>query len=393
MSTSKPPVNVPLFELRTQLGPLRSELQRAIMEVVDSTAYIMGAKVAELEQAIAEYLGAKHALGVSSGTDALLLALMALDIGPDDRVVTTPFSFFATAGVISRVGARPVFVDVDPVTYNLDVDRLAHHLSTLGPEERKRTKAIMPVHLYGQCADMDAIRQVVAPYGIPIVEDAAQALGAEYPASEGNTHAGTLSAVGCFSFFPTKNLGAMGDAGLVTTEDDALAERLRIRRVHGGQPKYYHPVIGGNFRLDTIQAAILLVKLPHLESWHRQRRQNAELYTRLFSERGLDQIRTPQAAYRESGVTNYHIYNQYVIRTPERDRLREHLAANGVGTEIYYPVPFHEQECFRALGYRSGDFPHAEQAARETLALPIYPELKPEQVTYVVDRIARFYDR
>ncbi len=393
MTEKSPPLTVPLLDLKPQLAALREEISAAIMEVVDSTAYIMGPKVEALEKAVAGYCGAAHGIGVSSGTDALLLALMALEVAEGDWVVTSPFSFFATAGVISRLGARPVFVDIEPGTYNLDPEKLHAMLAGLAPADLKKIKAIVPVHLFGQCAQMDEIRAAADRLGVPVVEDAAQAIGAEYPARGGPRRAGSLGAVGCFSFFPSKNLGAMGDAGMITTDDGELAEKMRIKRVHGGHPKYYHKVLGGNFRLDPIQAAVLLVKLPHLEGWHRRRRENAERYGRLFAEKGVDRVRLPQAIYADAGLTNPHIYNQFAVRAERRDELRSHLAEQGVATEIYYPVPFHEQECFAYLGYRSGDFPESERAARETLALPIYPELSERMQTYVVEKIGEFYGR
>ncbi|MCZ6558364.1 MAG: DegT/DnrJ/EryC1/StrS family aminotransferase [SAR324 cluster bacterium] len=384
-------MTVPLLDLKPQLQALRGELQEAIMEVVDSTGYIMGPKVEALEKAVAGYLGTEHAIGVSSGTDALLLALMGLEVGEGDWVVTAPFSFFATAGVVARLGARPVFVDIDADSFNLDPAKLQEYLEGLPAQEIAKVKAIIPVHLYGQCAHMDAINKVAGKYGIAVIEDAAQAIGAEYPGASGRRRAGTLGTMGCFSFFPSKNLGAMGDAGLISTNDGALADQLRIKRVHGGSPKYYHKVIGGNFRIDPIQAAVLLVKLPHLESWHQQRRENAAYYTSLLAERGLAQVKPPQEMYGGAGLTNPHIYNQYVIRVQRRDELRQHLSERGVSTEIYYPVSFHEQECFSYLGYQSGDFPESERAAAETVALPIYPELTRSMQEYVIDMLGEFY--
>lgn len=391
MTDSGPAISVPLLDLKPHLAPLREDIIAAIVEVVDSTQYIMGGKVTAFESAVADYVGADHAVGVSSGTDALLLALMGLNIGAGDWVITTPFSFFATAGVISRVGARPVFVDIDPVSFNLDPNLLRSFLEGLSKEDLSKVKAIIPVHLYGQCADMNAILECARQFEIPVIEDTAQAIGADYPGRDEKRRAGAIGTVGCFSFFPSKNLGAMGDAGMVTTNDDQLADALRIKRVHGGNPKYYHKVIGGNFRLDPIQAAVLMVKLPHLDSWHKARQDNADTYTRLFVEKIPDQIKTPHALYRDAGLRNYHIYNQYVIRAPRRDELRAHLADRGVSTEIYYPVPFHLQECFQYLGYSGGKFPESEKAALESIALPIYPELSEEQQTHVVERIAEFY--
>jgi dTDP-4-amino-4,6-dideoxygalactose transaminase len=315
---------------------------------------------------------------VSSGTDALLAALMALGIGPGDEVVTTPFSFFATAGSIARVGARPVFVDIDRATFNIDAHRVASAVTS-------KTKAIMPVHLFGQCADMGPIVDVSTRTGVPIVEDAAQAIGACYR----GTPAGGIGAMGCFSFFPTKNLGAFGDAGLVTTADARLARSLRALRQHGGEVKYHHDVVGANFRLDALQAAILRVKLPRLDSWTAARRRNAERYEALFRQAGLGDTVTLPARSADST----HIYNQFVIRVAERDRLRAHLQASGIGTEVYYPIPLHLQPCFRELGHGAGSFPVAEAAANEALALPIYGELTEAQQSWVVESIRNFFQR
>ena len=384
-------MKVPLLDLRPHYESMREELNAALLEVAESTMYIMGPKVTALEEAVAEYTGTKHAIGVSSGTDALLLALMALDVGHDDYVITTPFTFFATVGVVARLGAHPLFVDIDPVSFNIDPGALKTMLDGLSPEKRAKVKAIIPVHLYGQSAPMDEINTIAQAHGISVIEDAAQAIGSEYPGKDGNKRAGAMGDMGCFSFFPSKNLGAMGDGGMITTNDDKLLETLRIKRVHGGEPKYYHKVIGGNFRLDPMQAAVLLVKLPHLESWHAGRRKNAELYTSLLAEKGIEQVRPPAAVFKDSGATNYHIYNQFVIRAEQRDDLRKHLLDNEIVTDIYYPVPLHEQECFQYLGHKAGEFPQSETAAKETLALPIYPDLTPDMIEYVVEQIAAFY--
>jgi dTDP-4-amino-4,6-dideoxygalactose transaminase len=385
-------MKVPLLDLKPQYLALKPELDAALLRVAASQHFILGAAVRELEEKVAAYCGAKHGLGLSSGTDALLLALMAYGYGPGDEVITSPYTFFATGGTIARTGARPVFLDIDPVTYNLrpdlverflekDCERRADQL--YDRQTGGRVRAIMPVHLYGQCADMDAFGKLAARFGLALIEDAAQAIGSECP---GGRRAGGIGDVGCLSFFPTKNLGAFGDAGMVVTNDDALAERMRILRVHGGEPKYYHAVIGGNFRLDEIQAAVLNVKFPHLEAWHAGRQRNAAYYDRAFAASGAAQAVTPTArpGYR-------HIYNQYVIRVPDRDRLRAYLGEQGVGTEIYYPVPLHMQKCFAYLGYKPEDCPESAKAAGETLALPIYPELAEAQLQYVVDTIAGFY--
>jgi len=377
-------MNVPLLDLKPQLLSLREEIVASVTEVVDSTRYIMGPKVNELEEKIAEYCGVSYAVGVTSGTDALLISLMGLDIQPNDIVITTPYSFFATAGVIARLRAVPVFVDIDPDTYNLDPDKLREWFES-HPNKVKHVKAIIPVHLYGQCADMDPILDVANQYGIPVVEDAAQAIGSRYPSSKGVKKAGSMGTTGCFSFFPSKNLGAVGDGGMVVTQDEALAAKLGKLRNHGSSPKYYHAMIGGNFRLDPIQAAVLLVKLPHLESWHRGRQENATYYDQNLNVPG---IQKPKIAYKKE----YHIYNQYVILVPERrDDLRKFLTENQIGTEIYYPVSFHEQECFQYLDYKTGDFPVSEKASKNSLALPIYQDLTTDMQDYVIQKIGEFY--
>jgi dTDP-4-amino-4,6-dideoxygalactose transaminase len=376
-------MKVPFLDLAGQLKMIEGDIKAAVNEVIDSTRYIMGPKVVELEERIAEYAGAAYATGVSSGTDALLISLMALDVGSGDIVITTPFSFFATAGVIVRVGAIPVFVDIDPDTYNISPDALREWFER-ETEKIDKVKAIIPVHLYGQCADMDPILEIAGEFDIPIVEDAAQAIGARYPSKNGELKAGSMGTLGCFSFFPSKNLGAIGDGGMVVTNDPGLDERLKKLRNHGAKPKYYHADVGGNFRLDTIQAAVLLAKLPHLDTWHIMRQKNAAYYDEnLVADVG---IKKPVIAYKRE----YHIYNQYVISVQERrDELRDFLKDNGIGTEVYYPVPFHEQECFKYLGYRSGDFPNSEYAAKHTIALPIYPELTTEMQEYVVGKLVR----
>lgn len=377
-------MNVPLLDLKAQLTPIREEILEAIVEVVDSTRYIMGPKVTQLEELIAEYCGSSRAIGVTSGTDALLISLMALGIHRDDLVITTPYSFFATAGVISRLCAIPVFVDIDPDTYNIDPQALKEWFVN-NPDKAEKVKAIIPVHLYGQCADMDAILDIANDYSIPVVEDAAQAIGSKYPSRDGIKKAGSMGTMGCFSFFPSKNLGAMGDGGMVVTSDDALADKLVKLRNHGAAPKYYHALIGGNFRLDPIQAAILLVKLPHLDDWHRGRQSNASYYDSKFQN---PSIKKPTIAYERE----YHIYNQYVLSVPEkRDALKQHLVDHNIGCEIYYPVPFHTQECFQYLGLKNGDFPHSDHAADHTIALPIYPELTNEMKDYIVKTIETFY--
>ena len=364
---------VPLLDLGAQYRPLREELLAAIARVCDSQRFIMGPEVEGLEREIAAYLDVRDAIGVSSGTDALLAALMALGIGAGDEVVTSTYSFFATAGSVARVGATPVLVDIDPVTFNLDPAAVR---AVLTP----RTRAIIPVHLFGLCADMDPIVDAARERGIAVIEDAAQAIGATYKTRQ----AGSIGTVGCFSFFPSKNLGAFGDAGLVTTNDPAPAKEIRLVRNHGAEPKYFHRRIGANFRLDAIQAAVLRVKLPHLARWTAMRQANATRYDALLASAGLADVVTRPSRPPDRD----HIFNQYIVRVPDRDRVRAFLADRGIGTEIYYPVPFHLQECFAGLGHRRGDFPHAEAAADATLALPIYGELSPEQQAAVAAALA-----
>jgi dTDP-4-amino-4,6-dideoxygalactose transaminase len=378
-------MQVPLLDLRAQYAPLKVDMMRAIEAVCDSQALVLGPRTEQLEAAVAALCGAKHCIGVSSGTDAELALLMALGIGPGDAVLTTPFTFFATAGCVSRVGARPVFVDIDPVTYNISPACLEAALA-----KTPKVRAIAPVHLFGCCADMAAILALGKKHGVPVLEDAAQALGARHPLGG----AGAMGEAGWFSFYPTKNLGAFGDAGMVTCADAALAEKIRALRNHGMEPRYFHKWIGGNFRIDAIQSAVLSVKLPHLDAWSAGRRARAAFYRQAFAARGLDKILTPPAEpWAGSGVENHHIYNQFIIRSPRRDELRTHLTAAGIGTEIYYPLPLHLQECYQHLGYRSGDFPESERAAKETLALPVYPELTDAQQEYVVEMIAGFHSR
>jgi dTDP-4-amino-4,6-dideoxygalactose transaminase len=370
-------MKVPLLDLTEQNSILRPEIEAALGRVLDTNGFILGAEVAALEKELAEYCGTKHAIGCASGTDALLLALMAFDVGADDEVITTPYSFFATVSSITRLGAKPVFVDIDPQTYNLDVSQIEAKIT-------ERTKAIQPVHLYGQCADMAELRRISEKYGVPLVEDAAQAIGAE----ESGIRAGAMSEIGCFSFYPSKNLGGMGDGGFMTTDSDELAHKLKALRVHGSFERYYHKWVGLNSRLDGFQGAVLRVKLPHLDEWSDARKRNADYYRELFTDAGLaEQIALP---FERENVR--HIYNQFVVRVPERrDELRNFLTENDIGTDIYYPVSLHQQECFGYLGYKTGDFPESERASTETLALPIFPELKREQQEYVVAKIAEFY--
>jgi dTDP-4-amino-4,6-dideoxygalactose transaminase len=367
---------VPLLDIGAQHAPIRDALVAALARVVDSNRFIMGAEVEAFERDLADRLGVVDAIGVSSGTDALLVALMALGVGRGDEVITSTYSFFASAGSIARLGATPILVDVQPDTFNIDPDAVAAAVTS-------RTRAIIPVHLFGQPADLHPIINTAVKAGVPVIEDAAQAIGAVY---DGHV-VGSLGALGCFSFFPSKNLGALGDAGLVTAMSADLAQMIRSLRNHGMEPKYVHRLVGGNFRLDAMQAAVLRVKLPYLERWTEARRRNAARYRALFDSAGL----TPRVRLPAEAANRTHIYNQFVIRVDDRDLLRKHLDARGIGTEIYYPVPFHLQECFASLGYRPGAFPNAEAAARESLALPIYGELTEPQQAAVVDAIARFY--
>jgi dTDP-4-amino-4,6-dideoxygalactose transaminase len=371
-------MSVPLLDLDAQYRPLREEILAAITRVCDSQRFIMGPEIDSLERELCGLLGVKHAIAVSSGTDALLLALMALGITAGDEVVTTTYSFFATAGAIVRVGARPVLVDIDPATFNIDPVQAAAAITP-------RTRAIMPVHLFGLGADMDPIMDAANRAGIPVIEDAAQAIGSTYHSRP----LGTIGAFGCFSFFPSKNLGAFGDAGLLTSEDDELAARARLLRTHGMRPKYYHHLVGANFRMDALQAAVLRVKAPHLAAWTDGRRANAARYRSLFQAANLDSSVTLPSA----PADRLHIFNQFVIRTPDRDGLKRHLDEQGIGNEIYYPVPFHLQPCFAELGYRPGAFPHAERAAQESLAIPVYGELTLDQQEAVVSAIGQFVQR
>jgi dTDP-4-amino-4,6-dideoxygalactose transaminase len=370
-------VKVPLLDLKAQYESIKDDLDRAVSEVVASQQFILGPSVLTCERAVAEYSGCLHAVGVSSGSDALLVCLMGEGIGSGDEVITSAYSFFATAGSVARVGAVPVFVDIRPDSFNLDPSRVESAITS-------RSRAIIPVHLFGQTADMEAIMSIARRHGLVVIEDAAQAIGAE----DGGRRAGSMGDYGCFSFFPSKNLGAFGDGGMVTTNDAARADKLAVLRAHGARPKYHHRLIGGNFRLDAIQAAVVTAKLEHLDRWTARRQDNAARYSRLFTDSGLlaaELVALPKV------VAQRHVFNQYVIRVQERDLLQEFLREHGVGTEVYYPVPLHAQECFGHLGYRLGAFPESERAARDTLAIPIYAELTPDQQTYVVDRIRSFY--
>ncbi|NWG27637.1 MAG: DegT/DnrJ/EryC1/StrS family aminotransferase [Ignavibacteriaceae bacterium] len=391
-------MKVPLLDLKPQYHSLKKELDEAILRVAESQYFILGPEVEKMEKEFCDYLKCKHAIGVSSGTDALLLALMAIDIKPGDEVIVPTYSFFATAGVVSRLNAVLVLTDIDPVTFNIDPEDVKKKITS-------KTRAIIPVHLYGQSADLEPIMKIAREKNIFVIEDAAQAIGTEY--KDGKC-VGTIGDIGCFSFFPSKNLGGYGDGGLVTTNNDELAYMLRIKRVHGGEQKYYHKVIGGNFRIDALQAAVLRVKLPHLDKWSEKRRENAEYYNKLFKEAGLaeepgkikfdekNKVLLPKAVYKsairnpKSEIRNYHIYNQYVIRVQKRDELKKFLTENEIGNEIYYPVPFHMQQCFANLNHKKGDFPEAEKASETSLAIPVYPELSKEQQEFVVQKIKEF---
>jgi dTDP-4-amino-4,6-dideoxygalactose transaminase len=376
---------VPLLDLKAQYRSIRDECLAITEEIYESQYFILGPHVDKLEAGIARYCDTPHALGVSSGTDALLLALMAGGIGSRDRVITTPYTFFATAGSISRVGALPVFVDIESDTYNISPALIRKCLEEMPGQERRAVKAVMPVHLYGQCVDMDPISDLAREHGLMIIEDAAQAIGSEYR----GRRAGAMGDVGCFSFFPSKNLGGFGDGGVVTTRSNTLYEEMKILRVHGGHPKYYHRKIGGNFRLDALQAAIVSIKLKHLDNWTAARQENARKYRRLFQQAGLDGIVSCPVEKQDR-----HIYNQFVISVESRrDELRQFLTEQNIGNEVYYPVPLHLQECFEYLNYRKGDFPVSEHAADHTLALPVYPELTDQQLEYVVDRIRKFFSK
>ncbi len=366
-------MTVPLLDLKAQYASIRPEVDQAVKSVIDSARFIGGPEITALEEEIARYSQCAHAIGVASGTDALILAIRALGVGYGDEVIVPTYSFIATAGAVANCGAKPIFVDIDPATYNIDPQAIEKAVTP-------RTKAVIIVHLYGQCCDMDAVLEVCGRHGIPVIEDAAQAIGSEWK----GRRAGSMGTLGCFSFFPSKNLGAMGDGGMVTSQDPALADRVRLLKEHGGRPKYYHAIIGTNSRLDALHAAVLRVKLRHLDSWSEGRARNAAIYNRLFEG---SRVVTPRHDPRTR-----HIYNQYVIRVADRDKVRKELTERGIGTEIYYPVPFHLQKCFAGHGHSEGDFPHAEAAARDTLALPIYPELTQEQIEYVATSVRERVD-
>lgn len=388
-------MKVPLLDLKAQYKTIQKEAEAALLRVAESQYFILGKEVETLENTIKDYIGTKYAIGVSSGTDALLIALMSINIEPGDEVILPTYSFFATAGVVARLKAIPVFTDISSITMNIDPEDIERKITA-------KTKAIIPVHLYGQSAEMDKIMEIAEKHNLKVIEDGAQAIGAQY---KDGRKVGAIGDIGCFSFFPSKNLGCFGDGGIVTTNDDDLGDRLKIMRVHGGKPKYYHKIIGGNFRLDEIQAAVLNVKFPHLDNWSAKRRENAKLYTKLFLEKKLaeeegkteidekNKVLLPKAIYENSGQKNYHIFNQYIIRVNKRDELKKYLQDNEIGCEIYYPVPFHKQECFAYLNLDKSQYPISDFAADNSLALPIYPELTKEQITFTVDKISEFISK
>jgi dTDP-4-amino-4,6-dideoxygalactose transaminase len=394
-------MRVPLLDLSEQYRGLGDSILETIKDILGSGRFILGPKVNAFERAMCAYCNTPHAIGVSSGTDALLAVLMALGIGRGDAVITTPYTFFATAGCVARVGARPLFADIDRETYNIRPSAIQECIEkNCEPDadggwktkSGEKLRAMIPVHLFGLCCEMEALRAIAERYRLVLIEDAAQAIGAEFPSPGRSAKAGTMGEGGLFSFYPSKNLGAAGDAGMVVCRDDKLAEKLRTVREHGMEPRYFHHFIGGNFRLDEMQAAILAVKLPHLETWAAARRAAADFYrAELFGAGLAEKLAVPSEPYRQRGVTNHHVYHQYVIRTPMRDALREHLSKREIETAIYYPLGLHEQKCFAYLGYKKGDFPETERAARETLALPVYPEISREAQRYVVDTVAEFY--
>ncbi len=388
-------MNIPMLDLKAQYATIKDEINEKVLGVMSSQNFILGPEVASLEEEIAAYSGVRFGIGVSSGSDALIISLMALGVGAGDAVITTPFTFFATAGAIARLGAETIFCDIDPATYNLEPARFEEViLRALKKRRGARLKAVIPVHLYGQCADMDPIMKLAKKHGLWVVEDAAQAIGSEYPSRKGLRRAGTMGTAGTLSFYPSKNLGGCGDGGMVLTDNSRLADKLRMLRVHGGIAKYHYRRLGGNFRLDALQASILRVKFRHLDDWQEKRRERADVYSHKFAASGLERsglVKTPAAVYRDSGARNYHTYHQYVIRVKNRNGLQAHLKTKGVGTSIFYPLSLHQQECFASLGYKKGDFPVSEKAAGEVLALPIYPELTAEQQEYIVEAIEQFY--
>jgi len=388
-------MNIPILDLKAQYETIKAEVNQKVLDVLSSQNFILGAEVRALEEELAAYSGTKFAVGVSSGSDALIISLMALGIGPGDAVITTPFTFFATAGAVARLGAKLVFCDIDDRTFNIDPARLDQLLQKLRKSRRiRQTKVVIPVHLYGQCVDMDPLLALAREYDLWVIEDAAQAVGSQYPSRRGFQRAGSIGHMGTLSFYPSKNLGGCGDGGMVLTSDKKLADRLRCLRQHGDTKKYYYKILGGNFRLDALQAAILRVKFRHLDNWQRKRRERADYYNKKITETGLEKeglVKPPLAVYKDCGALNYHTYHQYIIRAKKRDKLQAFLKEKGVGTSIFYPLPLHLQKCFSYLKYKRGDFPISEKAAKEVLALPMYPELTPEKQDWVVSSLSEFY--
>jgi dTDP-4-amino-4,6-dideoxygalactose transaminase len=388
-------MKVPFVDLQSQNNSIKREIEKKIQEVVVSQSFILGAEVEALESEIADYCGVDFGIAVSSGTDGLLASLMALEVGNEDIVITAPFTFFATVGVIARLGGKALFCDIDPETWNMDPEKLDDSLkSAFADSSKMRPKAIIPVHVFGQCADMNPILSIADAHHLPVVEDGAQAIGAEYPHRSGQKKANGMGDLGVFSFYPTKNLGAFGDAGMIMTNHEDLAKKLKLLRVHGAKDRYYHEFVGGNFRMDALQAGVLRVKLKHLDDWIEKRKGKAADYDRLFDQSGLvaeGYVQTPKPVYRDSGVRHYHTYHQYVIRARNRDKLQIFLREKGIATVIFYPLALHLQQCFSHFGYRPGDFPEAEKATAEVLALPIYPELDLAQQEYILSCIKDFY--
>lgn len=390
-------MNIPFLDLKAQYRNIKPEIDKKISEVLSSQKFILGPEVEELEKELASYCGTTSAVGVSSGSDALLVSLMALDVKRKDKVITTPFTFLATAGAIARMGAIPVFCDIQDDTYNIDPQKLEELLRKEKAEHRNsKIKAVIPVHLYGQCTEMNSVCFLAKKFRLKVIEDAAQAVGTDFKTPQGVKKAGTMGNIGILSFFPSKNLGGFGDGGMVITNDSGLASKIKMLRIHGSPKKYYYHYIGGNFRLDALQAAVLRVKLKYLNTWLRERKEKANIYERLFSDTGLREkglVSLPQAVYKHEGIDHYHTYHQYVIKAQARDRLKDFLKKEGISTAIYYPLPLHLQKCFSYLGYQKGDFPQSEKASSQVLALPIYPELSEKQQEYIVSSINRFYQK
>ena len=382
-------MKVPLLDLKPQYQSIKDQIMSSLDEVITSQGFILGPNVEKFEQEITAYCEAEYAVGVNSGSDALLLSMMALDIKPGDKVITTPYTFFATVGSICRLNAEPLFADIDPVTYNIDPVKLESLIASLSEQEKTKLKAIIPVHLYGQCANMEPILEIAKKYHLAVIEDAAQALGASCSINNKVKKSCSMGDFGCLSFFPSKNLGCFGDGGMITVKNEETAKKLKSLRMHGMGDTYFHQHVGMNGRLDALQAAVLLIKLPHLDSWAEKRSENAGLYKKLFQEQGLLEYISPP----QTGEGFNHVFNQFVIRAKDRDELKKHLISKEIGCAIYYPLSLHMQECFKFLGYKEGDFPESEKASNETLALPVFPELEKEQIEYVAEQIGIFYKR